>query len=258
CAGRDEGRLLRAAGLVVELVERETVGLLSLEARVGVGARARARHEHVHEPREDDAERRADDQQLDERVAALVAEPGHGCEAKRRPSGSGAADDSGGSGGSGGSAAACQEGSASGSGRDAPCACSLSDRSSATRKSWRLPAALAAVSRSTSPRTTRSISARSNVCMPKYSPSAIASTISSERLSRIRSATRALVTITSTAATRPPPARGSNRCETTPRSTPAMIERICCCFCAGKNSIIRPTVSAASMVCMVEKTRWPD
>ena len=37
-----------------------------------------------------------------------------------------------------------------------------------------------------------------------------------------------------------------------------MIDRICCCFASGKNSIIRPTVSAASMVCIVERTRWPD
>ena len=43
---------------------------------------------------------------------------------------------------------------------------------------------------------------------------------------------RALLIISSTAATRPPPLRGRSRCEITPRSTPAMIERICCCFAA--------------------------
>ena len=49
------------------------------------------------------------------------------------------------------------------------------------------------------------ISARVNVCIWKNSPSAIASVISSALSSRIRSAMRALLTITSTAATRPPP-----------------------------------------------------
>ena len=37
-----------------------------------------------------------------------------------------------------------------------------------------------------------------------------------------------------------------------------MIERITSCFSGGKNSIMRPTVSAASIVCSVESTRWPD
>ena len=36
-----------------------------------------------------------------------------------------------------------------------------------------------------------------------------------------------------------------------------MIERITSCFSGGKNSIMRPTVSAASIVCSVESTRWP-
>ena len=49
------------------------------------------------------------------------------------------------------------------------------------------------------------MSACVNVCILKKSPSAIASSISSARFSRIRSAIRALVTITSTAATRPEP-----------------------------------------------------
>ena len=69
---------------------------------------------------------------------------------------------------------------------------------------------------------------------------------------------RAFITIASTAATRPPPSRGSSRWLTTPRSTPARIERITCCFSGGKNSTMRPTVSAASIVCSVESTRWPD
>ncbi len=37
-----------------------------------------------------------------------------------------------------------------------------------------------------------------------------------------------------------------------------MIERIACCLPSGKNSIMRPIVSAASIVCSVERTRWPD
>ena len=37
-----------------------------------------------------------------------------------------------------------------------------------------------------------------------------------------------------------------------------MIARITSCFSGGKNSIMRPTVSAASIVCSVESTRWPD
>ena len=47
---------------------------------------------------------------------------------------------------------------------------------------------------------------------------------------------RAFMTITSTAATRPPPMRGSSRWLITPRSTPASTERICCCF-AGREEL---------------------
>ena len=83
----------------------------------------------------------------------------------------------------------------------------------------------------------------------------MASVIDSGWLSRMRSAMRELVTITSTAAIRPPAIRGSSRWLTIPRSAPAMIERIICCFPAGKNSTIRPIVSAASTVCIVERTR---
>ena len=71
---------------------------------------------------------------------------------------------------------------------------------------------------------TSSISAIENVCISKNSPSAIASGISSVRRSRISSAMRALLTITSTAGIRPPRRRGSNRWLTTPRRTPARME----------------------------------
>ena len=57
--------------------------------------------------------------------------------------------------------------------------------------------------------------------------------------SRMSSWMRLLATITSTAATRPPPIFGRRRCETTPRSTPARIERTCGCLTAGKNSTRR-------------------
>ena len=69
---------------------------------------------------------------------------------------------------------------------------------------------------------------------------------------------RAFLTITSTAGTRPPSDARQQPLADTPRSEPARIERICCCFAGGKNSIMRPIVSAASIVCSVEKTRWPD
>ena len=65
------------------------------------------------------------------------------------------------------------------------------------------------------------------VCISKNAPSSIASGISSARFSRISSAMRALLTITSTAAIRPPPTRGSSRWLITPRRTPARIERTC-------------------------------
>ena len=130
--------------------------------------------------------------------------------------------------------------------------------SSATMKSCLFVAAFAATSRVDLAGEHEPISAWWNVCIWKNSPSAIASSISSVRPSRIRSAMRAFMTITSTAATRPPSRRGRSRWLITPRSTPARIERICCCFAGGKNSTMRPTVSAASIVCSVEKTRWPD
>ena len=69
---------------------------------------------------------------------------------------------------------------------------------------------------------------------------------------------RAVLTITSMAATRPPTFRGMSRWLTTPRRTPARISRTIICFWGGKNSTSRPIVSAASSVCSVEKTRWPD
>ena len=69
---------------------------------------------------------------------------------------------------------------------------------------------------------------------------------------------RAVLTITSTAATRPPPFFGRRRWLTTPRRTPARIWRVICCLAGGKNSTSRPIVSAASIVCIVERTKWPD
>jgi hypothetical protein len=87
------------------------------------------------------------------------------------------------------------------------------------------------------------------------SPSSIASVISSVRPSRTRSATRAVFTITSTAATRPPSNLGRRRWLMTPRRTPASTWRTIACFSAGKYSTRRPMVSAASIVCSVEKTR---
>ena len=38
---------------------------------------------------------------------------------------------------------------------------------------------------------------------------------------------------------------------------PAKATRICCCWKGGKKSTMRFTVSVASMVCSVERTRWP-
>ncbi len=108
------------------------------------------------------------------------------------------------------------------------------------------------------PSRTRWISAWENVCIWKNSPSPIAVGISSIRRSRMSSATRAFVTITSTAGIRPPSARGSSRWLITPRSTPESTETTCSCFSGAKNSTMRLTVSAASIVCSVEKTRWPD
>ena len=131
----------------------------------------------------------------------------------------------------------------------------MSARASGIVKSCRLGAAATAVSASTSPPTTRSINACVSVCIWKKPPSAIASGTSSGLFSRISSWTRAFATITSTAATRPPPTRGSSRCEMTPFSTPARIDRTCGCLPAGKNSTRRPSVSAASRVCIVESTR---
>ena len=63
--------------------------------------------------------------------------------------------------------------------------------------------------------------------------------------------------MTSTAGTRPPSA-GEQALADDAAQAPARIERICWCFAAGKNSTRRPSVSAASRVCSVEKTRWPD
>ncbi len=42
-----------------------------------------------------------------------------------------------------------------------------------------------------------------------------------------------------------------------PRSDPASVTRIWCCWYGGKKSTMRLTVSVASMVCSVERTRCP-
>ena len=43
----------------------------------------------------------------------------------------------------------------------------------------------------------------------------------------------------------------------TPFNVPAIIARACCCWWGGKKSTMRLTVSGASTVWRVEKTRWP-
>ena len=67
----------------------------------------------------------------------------------------------------------------------------------------------------------------------------------------MRSRTRAFTTRTSTAGTRPrPPARGSSRCETTPRSVAASDARAWRWRCGGKSSTNRSMVSIALTVDM--------
>ena len=73
--------------------------------------------------------------------------------------------------------------------------------------------------------------------------------------SRIMSAIRAVFIITSTATMRPPPTFGRSRWLITPLSTPARICRTIICLVGGNISIRRPIVSAASIVCSVERTR---
>ena len=72
------------------------------------------------------------------------------------------------------------------------------------------------------------------------------------------SRTRPVIRRTSQQAMRPLPSTvGTRRCDTTPLSVAAIIARTWLCMCGGKKSMRRLTVSAASTVWTVEKTRWP-
>ena len=73
----------------------------------------------------------------------------------------------------------------------------------------------------------------------------------------MRSATRPVLTRISSAGTRPPSTVGTSRWHTIPRSVPASVSRTCFCWCGGKKSITRLTVSVASCVCSVDSTRCP-
>jgi hypothetical protein len=76
--------------------------------------------------------------------------------------------------------------------------------------------------------------------------------------SRMRSATRPVLTSTSTAGTRPAPsARSSRRWLTIPRSEVARLSLTWRCCDDGKKSTIRFTVSTVSAVWSVDRTRWP-
>src|SRR3954465_2547760 len=76
--------------------------------------------------------------------------------------------------------------------------------------------------------------------------------------SRIMSCTRPVMTMISQVAARPfPSGVGRRRWETMPFSVPAIIARACCCWCGGKKSMMRLTVSGALTVCSVDRTRWP-
>ena len=76
--------------------------------------------------------------------------------------------------------------------------------------------------------------------------------------SMIMSRTRPVIRRTSQQAMRPLPSMvGTRRWETAPLSVEAIIARTWLCMCGGKKSMRRLTVSAASTVWTVEKTRWP-
>ena len=75
--------------------------------------------------------------------------------------------------------------------------------------------------------------------------------------STIRSWTRELLISTSAFSAMPPLTAGISRCEHTPTSVPASIWRASGPRCSPKKSTNRWIVSAASMVCMVQSTRWP-
>src|SRR3954447_19199736 len=76
--------------------------------------------------------------------------------------------------------------------------------------------------------------------------------------SMIMSFTRPVMRRISQVATRPlPSAWRTSRWGSAPFSVPAIIARACWCWWGGKKSMRRLTVSAASTVWTVEKTRWP-
>ena len=58
-------------------------------------------------------------------------------------------------------------------------------------------------------------------------------------------------------ATALPSARGTSRWQMMPRRAPASESRTCFCSCGGKKSMTRLMVSAASVVCSVDMTKWP-
>ena len=216
-----------AVELPAELVERDPCILLSVRAPCLVGLRLHRGREELRDPDKDDSDDREHDEHLRKREAVLRFRGSPGmqpraperdtCSRRRALAASGDAE----------IVVQAQRVSV---GRPPPPrarppsplprspgrACSLSARPSAIMKSCRLGAAAAAVSSSTSPLTTRSINAFVSVCISKNAPSAIASGMNSGLFSRISSWMRLFVTITSTAATRPPSARGRSRCEMTP------------------------------------------
>jgi len=64
--------------------------------------------------------------------------------------------------------------------------------------------------------------------------------------------------MTSSATVRPtPPNFGSNVWQHTPSSTIESWVRICCCWWAGKTSMMRLMVLTAVLVCSVAKVKWP-
>ena len=75
---------------------------------------------------------------------------------------------------------------------------------------------------------------------------------------RIRLETASLLTISSTASTRPGPLFSFIKYwQITARSESARVERTCCCCPGGKALTMRSTVVAAETVCTVPNTRWP-
>ena len=76
--------------------------------------------------------------------------------------------------------------------------------------------------------------------------------------SAIASAIRPVPTAISMTTQRPAPsALGTSRWQMIPLSDPASASRTCFCSYGGKKSMIRLMVSAASVVCSVDITKWP-